>query len=97
MYGKHIEGTLRIDVPHRPNGRIAQVWRSVRVDGHADAVIAALSAATTARQGRGDAGREATSGRRRQGSAAEEQTAAKASAAKARPSKAKAPKRARRT
>jgi thioredoxin-dependent peroxiredoxin len=47
MYGKHIEGALRSTFLIAPNGRVAHVWRSVRVDGHADAVVAALVAATT--------------------------------------------------
>jgi peroxiredoxin Q/BCP len=45
MYGKHIEGTLRSTFLIAPNGRIAEAWRNVRVDGHADAVIAALTQA----------------------------------------------------
>ncbi len=45
MYGKHIEGTLRTTFLIAPNGRVAQVWRGVRVDGHADTVIDALTAA----------------------------------------------------
>jgi peroxiredoxin Q/BCP len=49
MYGKHIDGTLRSTFLIAPNGRIAQVWRSVRVDGHAGAVVDALVAATTGR------------------------------------------------
>jgi len=53
MYGKHIEGTLRSTFLVAPNGRIAQVWRNVRVDGHADAVAAALIAATTTAKGEG--------------------------------------------
>ena len=82
MYGKHIEGTLRSTFLIAPNGRIAQVWRSVRVDGHADAVIAALLEATT---GAAPA------------KSAPKRTAAKSAPAKAKAAKARAPKRARRT
>jgi thioredoxin-dependent peroxiredoxin len=47
MYGKHIEGTLRSTFLIAPNGRVAQVWRNVRVDGHADAVVDAVTQAAT--------------------------------------------------
>jgi peroxiredoxin Q/BCP len=49
MYGRQIEGTLRTTFLIAPNGRIAEVWRSVRVNGHADAVLAALTAARGAK------------------------------------------------
>jgi peroxiredoxin Q/BCP len=55
MYGKRIEGTLRTTFLIAPNGRIAQVWRNVRVDGHAGAVADALVAATST-DGDGEAG-----------------------------------------
>ena len=41
MYGKVFEGVLRTTVLIGKDGRIAQVWRNVKVDGHADAVLAA--------------------------------------------------------
>jgi thioredoxin-dependent peroxiredoxin len=45
LYGKTIEGTLRSTFLIAPDGTIAQIWKSVKVDGHAEKVIAALSAA----------------------------------------------------
>src|SRR6202034_931773 len=44
MYGRKIEGTLRSTFLIAPDGTVAQIWKSVKVDGHADKVIAALSA-----------------------------------------------------
>lgn len=41
MYGKKIEGTLRTTFVIR-DGKIAKVFPSVKVDGHADAVLEAL-------------------------------------------------------
>jgi peroxiredoxin Q/BCP len=41
MYGKTFQGILRTTVLIGPDGRIARVWRHVRVDGHADEVLAA--------------------------------------------------------
>ncbi len=87
MYGKHIEGTLRSTFLIAPNGRIAQVWRSVRVDGHADAVVAALIEATT-----GTAPTKTKPAKTKPA-----KSAPKAKPAKTKPAKAKAPKRARRT
>lgn len=43
-YGKTYEGIIRTTVLIDAGGRIAQVWRSVRVDGHADEVLAAARA-----------------------------------------------------
>ncbi len=45
LYGRKIEGTLRSTFLIAPDGKIAQIWKSVKVDGHAEKVIAALSAA----------------------------------------------------
>lgn len=42
MYGRTFEGTLRTTFLVGADGRIARVWRNVRVDGHADEVLAAL-------------------------------------------------------
>jgi|CZKU01.1.fsa_nt_gi peroxiredoxin Q/BCP len=42
MYGKEIEGTLRSTFLIAPDGALARIWRSVKVDGHADAVIDAI-------------------------------------------------------
>jgi len=44
MYGRTFEGVLRTTVLIDAKGRIAQVWRNVKVDGHADAVLAAAKA-----------------------------------------------------
>jgi thioredoxin-dependent peroxiredoxin len=92
MYGKHIEGTLRSTFLIAPNGRIAEAWRNVRVDGHADAVIAALAQATS--EGPKPAPKAVKAE-----AAVDAKTAVKAKAGvKAKAAvKAKAPKRARRT
>jgi peroxiredoxin Q/BCP len=44
MYGKTFLGILRTTVLIGANGRIAKIWRNVKVDGHADEVLAAASA-----------------------------------------------------
>jgi peroxiredoxin Q/BCP len=49
MYGKKVEGTLRSTFLIAPDGSVAQIWKSVKVDGHAEKVIAALSDAPAAR------------------------------------------------
>ena len=41
MYGKTFTGILRTTVLVDARGQIARVWRNVRVDGHADEVLAA--------------------------------------------------------
>ena len=41
MYGRTFLGILRTTVLIGANGRIAKIWRNVRVDGHADEVLAA--------------------------------------------------------
>jgi thioredoxin-dependent peroxiredoxin len=105
MYGKHIDGTLRSTFLIAPNGRVAQVWRSVRVDGHAGAVVDALIAATTGRTqpadgpGAGRPAAKASAGARR-GRAQGGDPGARATAVKAKKkaaTKARTPKRARRT
>ncbi len=45
MYGKQVEGTIRSTFLIAPDGTIARAWRSVKVDGHVDAVVAALEEA----------------------------------------------------
>ena len=42
MYGKKVEGVLRTTVIIDAKGKIEKVFPSVKVDGHADAVLAAL-------------------------------------------------------
>jgi peroxiredoxin Q/BCP len=44
MYGKTFLGILRTTVLIDGNGRIARIWRNVKVDGHADEVLAAAQA-----------------------------------------------------
>jgi peroxiredoxin Q/BCP len=39
MYGKKITGALRTTALIRPDGRLARVFTSVKVDGHVDAVL----------------------------------------------------------
>ncbi|MDF3814188.1 peroxiredoxin [Rhodopseudomonas sp. BAL398] len=40
MYGKTFQGVLRTTVLIGANGRVAKIWRGVKVDGHADDVLA---------------------------------------------------------
>jgi peroxiredoxin Q/BCP len=44
MYGRKFMGVLRTTFLIDRTGRIAQVWRGVKVDGHAEAVLAAAKA-----------------------------------------------------
>jgi peroxiredoxin Q/BCP len=44
MYGKVFQGILRTTVLIGTDQRIAKIWRHVRVDGHADEVLAAARA-----------------------------------------------------
>jgi peroxiredoxin Q/BCP len=44
MYGKTFTGILRTTVLIDSRGKIARIWRNVRVDGHADEVLAAARA-----------------------------------------------------
>ena len=41
MYGKSFLGILRTTLLIGPDGKVAKVWRKVRVDGHADEVLLA--------------------------------------------------------
>jgi peroxiredoxin Q/BCP len=45
MYGKTFQGILRTTVLIGGDGRVIRIWRNVRVDGHADEVLAAAQAA----------------------------------------------------
>jgi peroxiredoxin Q/BCP len=45
MYGKTFLGIFRTTVLIGADGRIARIWRNVRVDGHADEVLAAVRSA----------------------------------------------------
>ena len=44
MYGKTFQGILRTTVLVGADGRIIRIWRNVKVDGHADEVLAAVRA-----------------------------------------------------
>jgi thioredoxin-dependent peroxiredoxin len=44
MYGKTFQGILRTTVLIGADGRIIRIWRHVKVDGHADDVLAAVRA-----------------------------------------------------
>ena len=44
MYGRTYQGITRTTVLIGPDGRIAQVWPKVKVDGHAEEVLAAARA-----------------------------------------------------
>jgi thioredoxin-dependent peroxiredoxin len=44
MYGKTFHGIIRTTVLIGSDGRIARIWRKVKVDGHADAVLEAARA-----------------------------------------------------
>ncbi len=44
MYGRKFMGIVRTTYLIGPDGRIAQVWNKVRVDGHAEEVLAAAKA-----------------------------------------------------
>jgi peroxiredoxin Q/BCP len=41
MYGRTFQGILRTTVLIGEDGKILKIWRNVRVDGHADEVLAA--------------------------------------------------------
>lgn len=41
MYGRNFMGIIRTTVLIGTDGRVARIWRNVRVDGHADEVLAA--------------------------------------------------------
>jgi len=42
MYGKKVQGVIRSTFLVSPEGKIAQAWRGVKVDGHVDKVLAAI-------------------------------------------------------
>ena len=44
MYGRKYMGIERVTFLIDPNGRIARIWRKVKVKGHADEVLAAANA-----------------------------------------------------
>lgn len=50
MYGKKITGALRTTAIIRPDGKLARLFSNVKVDGHADAVLAAIDEAKSAGQ-----------------------------------------------
>ncbi len=59
LYGKKSMGTIRSTFLISPEGKIARVWRSVKVDGHVDAVIEALREAKTGTVAKAPAGAKA--------------------------------------
>jgi len=48
MYGKKVTGALRTTALIAPDGKLARLFSNVKVDGHADAVLAAIDAAKQA-------------------------------------------------
>jgi len=48
MYGKKITGALRTTALIAPDGKLAKIFSNVKVDGHADAVLAAIDEAKKA-------------------------------------------------
>jgi peroxiredoxin Q/BCP len=44
MYGRTFQGILRTTILIGADGRVAKIWRNVRVDGHADEVLTAVRA-----------------------------------------------------
>jgi peroxiredoxin Q/BCP len=44
MYGRKFMGVLRSTFLIDGKGRVAQMWHGVKVDGHAEAVLAAAKA-----------------------------------------------------
>ena len=50
MYGKKITGALRTTAIIGPDGKLARLFSNVKVDGHADAVLAAIDEAKSAAQ-----------------------------------------------
>jgi peroxiredoxin Q/BCP len=48
MYGKTVTGALRTTAIIAPDGKLAKIFSNVKVDGHADAVLAALDEAKKA-------------------------------------------------
>jgi peroxiredoxin Q/BCP len=47
MYGKKVLGTIRSTFVIDPHGKVARIFRNVKVDGHADAVREAVRALTS--------------------------------------------------
>lgn len=50
MYGKKVQGVIRSTFLIGPDGKIASVWRGVKVDGHVAKVLQALQEAQGATQ-----------------------------------------------
>lgn len=42
LYGKEYEGIIRTTVLVNPAGIVSRLWRNVKVDGHAEEVLAAI-------------------------------------------------------
>jgi peroxiredoxin Q/BCP len=64
MYGKKVEGVIRSTFLVGPDGKIAKVWRSVKVDGHVAKVLEALQEAQAGSAGKdGQEGKSGKSGK----------------------------------
>jgi thioredoxin-dependent peroxiredoxin len=81
MYGKKVLGTIRSTFVVGPDGKVAKVFPSVKVDGHADAVLATL-------RGGGDA--KAAAPAKKEAKAAKAKSAAPKAAPKKKAATAKA-------
>jgi peroxiredoxin Q/BCP len=44
MYGRTFQGIIRTTVLIGADGRLLKIWRNVKVDGHAEEVLAAARA-----------------------------------------------------
>ena len=80
MYGKKVLGAIRSTFLIK-DGKVVKVWPSVKVDGHVEQVLAALSGRATARRRRAAKAKAARKRRRRR--PAKAKAKAKAKAAKA--------------
>ena len=45
MYGRKFLGIIRTTVLVGPDGKILRIWRNVKVEGHAEEVLAAVRSA----------------------------------------------------
>jgi peroxiredoxin Q/BCP len=94
MYGKKVEGTIRSTFIIGPDGIIRKAYPSVKVDGHADEVLAALGGAPAAAAAKPAAKKAASAKAAPVKEAAPKKAAAKKPAAKKPAAKKAAPKKA---
>ena len=59
MYGKKVEGAIRSTFLVGKDGRIERVWKSVKVDGHAEQVLAAIQEGAAAAAPKAEAPKKA--------------------------------------